>query len=490
MPEAKGRAGFDDFRYHRRPRVDSKEEDMWKRARERASIRTRLILLPTFVFCVGLLAAIAVTLLAARNRIDAETLSGVDLAGLVIRYALTGLATASDPEEALRRLQQELEKVRHVKVRYVARQSEAEPPPDERAAAWMPSFFASERIVARYPVTVRGEPRGMLVMSTRPSDEAAEIWGGLSFLTMLLAAIAAVIGVAILFTTRQTLKPLAELVEGLRRLRQGQFDALREIEVVELQEIGARFNELAAALARTRADNRLLVDRLMAIQDSERKALARELHDEFGAALFGIRAAASCILERTAFAASADPKDEIVRRAQTIATLAETLQQQSRRMLDRVRPQVLQRLGLCDALLDLVDRWRGTHQGIACDLSLPEAACTVDEETGATIYRIVQEGLTNVARHSEARHVRVTLGFDENKRSGTTLARLTVEDDGKGLPQDFRFGFGLLGMTERVRKLGGRLGVANGGTAGTRIDAILPLEAGRTETEVSPEATP
>jgi two-component system sensor histidine kinase UhpB len=121
---------------------------------------------------------------------------------------------------------------------------------------------------------------------------------------------------------------------------------------------------------------------------------------------------------------------------------------------------------------------------------LPEAGCAVDEETGATIYRIVQEGLTNVARHSEARHVGVTLDFHESKRSGTTLARLTVEDDGKGLPQDFRFGFGLLGMTERVRKLGGCLGVANGGTAGTRIEATLPLEAVRAETEVPAEATP
>jgi two-component system sensor histidine kinase UhpB len=158
-------------------------------------------------------------------------------------------------------------------------------------------------------------------------------------------------------------------------------------------------------------------------------------------------------------------------------------------MLERVRPQVLEGLGLCDALLDLVDRWRGTHRGIACDLILCEAAGAIDEETSATIYRIVQEALTNAARHSEARHVRVTLDFDEDERPGTILARVTVEDDGKGLPRDFRFGFGLLGMTERVRKLGGRLGVANGRTAGTRIEAILPLGTLRAEAETASEVT-
>jgi len=482
---------------------------MGTRARDLASIRTRLILVPSFVLCAGIVAAIVVTLLAARNRIDAETLSGVDLAGLVIRYALDDLGTASDPAAILEQLRQDLEKVRHVQVSFVPGEGADEPSPAENAVPWSPVFLAPGRIVARYPVTVRGAPHGTLVMATRPSDEAVEIWSSLAFLVALLAAVSTAIAVAILITARQTLKPLGDLVEGLRRLKQGRFDALAEIKVAELHEIGSRFNELAESLARTRADNRLLVDRLMATEDRERKALARELHDELGAALFGIRVAASCILEH--FPASrasgcvvkmrqhedfgprsdatgsegardsadagkiADPADDIVRRAQTISSLAETLQVQSRRMLERVRPQVLQRLGAGEALSDLADQWRATHRDIACDLTLPAAVPSMDEETGSTLYRILQEALTNVARHSGARRVHVTLDIGD-ERAGTLAARLTVEDDGKGLPPDLRFGFGLLGMTERVRKLGGRLQVTNGRKAGTRVEAILPLE--------------
>jgi two-component system sensor histidine kinase UhpB len=488
-------------------------------ARDLASVRTRLILVPSFVLCAGIVAAIIVTLLAARNRIDAETLSGVDLAGLVIRYALEGLDTASDPAAVLEQLRQDLEKVRHVQVSFVPGAGGDEPPPAENAVPW--SLLAPGRVVARYPVAVAGMPHGTLVMATRPSDEAAEIWSSLAFLVALLAAVATAIAVVILITARQTLKPLADLVEGLRRLKQGRFDALAEIKVAELHEIGSRFNELAESLDRTRADNRLLVDRLMATEDRERKALARELHDELGAALFGIRVAASCIMEhfpasrasgriakmrqeedfalrsgatgaegareRATAGAIADPADDIVKRAQTISSLAEALQAQSRRMLERVRPQVLQRLGVGEALSDLADRWRGTHRDIACDLTVPAAVPRMDEETGATLYRILQEGLTNVARHSGARRVRVTLDIDGDgdERDGMIAARLTVEDDGKGLPPYLRFGFGLLGMTERVRKLGGSLQVTNGDKAGTRIEAIIPLEPASTVATVA-----
>lgn len=451
---------------------------MRKPARERASIRTRLILVPLLVSCIGLFAAVAVTLFAARARIEAETLSGVELAELVIRYALADLDSLSDPEAALQRLQADLAKVRHVRVHYEPRHAPAAPALEADAAPWAAGFLAPEPIVERYLVTIGGEPHGTLVIATRPADEAAEIWGSLSFLTTLLAAIAAAIAIAILVTARRTSKPLAELVEGLRRLRQGRFEALSEIEVAELQEIGARFNELAASLDRTRADNRLLVDRLMAIEDSERAALARELHDEFGAALFGIRAAASCIQDRARSGAIDKAAAEIATRAETISRLAETLQQHSRTMLERVRPQVLQRLGLAEALQDLVEQWRATHRDTACDLSLPTTARPVDAETAATIYRLVQEGLTNVARHAGAHRASVTLDFAPDPSSGRPSIGVAVEDDGAGLPADFRFGFGLLGMTERVRKLGGRLNVARGAEAGTRIEAVLPHRAG------------
>ncbi len=122
------------------------------------------------------------------------------------------------------------------------------------------------------------------------------------------------------------------------------------------------------------------------------------------------------------------------------------------------------------------------HRDVDCELRLPAEQAGFDEETSLTSYRIVQECLTNVARHAKARRVRVALEIDDNHKdqrsasaAGPRALRVSIEDDGVGLPPDFRFGFGFLGMSERVRKLGGQLHVANGASAGALIEAVIPV---------------
>src|SRR5262249_4815 len=148
-----------------------------------------------------------------------------------------------------------------------------------------------------------------------------EIWSGLVFLLELLGVISIAIVTLLYLTARFTLKPLHELADGLDRLEHGQFEALAEIKGAELHRIGEKFNGLPRSLARTQDDNRLLIDRLMSVQDAERKELARELHDEFGASLFGIRAAASCIVE-DASQKPAEARAEIIEQAHVISSLA------------------------------------------------------------------------------------------------------------------------------------------------------------------------
>jgi two-component system sensor histidine kinase UhpB len=216
----------------------------------------------------------------------------------------------------------------------------------------------------------------------------------------------------------------------------------------------------------------------MSVQEAERKELARELHDEFGASLFGIRAAASCII---AAADSGDPDDatskDIVDRATMIATLADGIQKQNYRILDRIRPVILHQMGLFDALRQLVDSWAAHHTDCTYRLDLPTESLTFDEDVSLTSYRIIQECLTNVARHSQARAMQIVLRYNSN--AATPNISIKVEDDGIGLPAGFRFGFGFLGMSERVRKLGGQFRIANSGsvnalTKGTLIEAIIP----------------
>ncbi|MGO9134250.1 MAG: ATP-binding protein, partial [Methylovirgula sp.] len=98
----------------------------------------------------------------------------------------------------------------------------------------------------------------------------------------------------------------------------------------------------------------------------------------------------------------------------------------------------------------------------------------LDEERSLTGYRIIQECLTNVARHSKAKSVAIAFALSVTAKDAKPDISITIEDDGIGLPCDFRFGFGFLGMSERVRKLGGRLDIDKGRRGGTLIRATIP----------------
>lgn len=451
------------------------------------SIRMRLIVIPACILSLGIAAVIGVTLYSAKARIASEIDSGLTLGDHLIRYALDDLADARNGDaaaqnQALWRLREGLAHVRHIKVAYAesaaaAMSPQAGPaPPKVAVPAWFQALLRPAAIEKVYPVTIGGAPRGEIVMSSEPADEIAEIWSSLLFSTALLSAISIAIVTLIFLTARHTLAPLRQLVDGLDRLGRGQFGAVGEIKIAELRRIGEHFNKLAATLARSEDDNHLLIDRLLSIQDAERKELARELHDEFGASLFGIRAAASCIVE-AASGSLVGPEGarEIIDRAGSISALADSIQKQNYRILDRIRPVVLHQMGLPDALRQLAEAWRAQHRDFSCVIDIVSSQSRIfNEEVSLTSYRIVQECLTNVARHSKGSAVRIGMSVG-GAPSESPEIRLRIEDDGVGLPPDFRYGFGFLGMNERVRKLDGRLKIGAGATGGALIEAFIPL---------------
>ncbi len=455
------------------------------------SIRLRLILIPSCILAIGIATAVGVTFYGAKSRIASEIASGLTLGDHFIRNALDDLSAARNSdagmeERALRRLREGLAHVRHIKVAFPAasagagpREPDAPARPAAEAPAWFERLLRQPPIVKTYPIVAAGVERGDIVMASEAADEIAEIWSGLLFLTLLLTAISVAIVTLILLTARHTLAPLRQVVEGLDRLGRGQFGRVAEIRIAELRRVGERFNNLAATLARSEADNHMLIDRLLSIQDAERKELARELHDEFGSSLFGIRAAASCIVEAaSSVAAGTAQRGEIIDRANTISALADAIQKQNYRILERIRPVILHQMGLPDALRQLVDQWRTQHREFSCEIEIAGDK-TFSEDVSLTGYRIVQECLTNVARHSRASVVRVSMEIGaaaaDGAEKGGLEMRLRIEDDGVGLPPDFQFGFGFLGMSERVRKLDGTLKIGASPLGGAAIEARIPI---------------
>ncbi|HET6443974.1 MAG TPA: GAF domain-containing sensor histidine kinase, partial [candidate division Zixibacteria bacterium] len=215
-----------------------------------------------------------------------------------------------------------------------------------------------------------------------------------------------------------------------------------------------------------------LSNRLVTIQEEERKQISYELHDEIGQVLTAITYNLAAIRRDI-------PEEVVYLRAEARLSDTEELVRQvmerTRSMSLRLRPSMLQDLGLVPTL-----RWYINQYGIRMDTEVEFTADSIDPELPETIatmlYRFIQEGLTNAARYSGANRIAVTLVHDDG------CIRAIVEDDGIGFEPDGAIGIqspntgtGLLGIRERVSSLGGRLDIETTLGEGTRLIAEVPL---------------
>lgn len=214
--------------------------------------------------------------------------------------------------------------------------------------------------------------------------------------------------------------------------------------------------------------NRKLTRNLFVVQEEERRYLARELHDELGQWFTAIQAEAQVICN----IAKHVPK--IYDSALAISSSASEVHEVIRGMLRRLRPSLLDELGLADSLRELQRQWCHSHPEIICEFKLDDSLDRLGEERNITIYRLVQESLNNIASHAHAHRVTVSVGLEQAGDSGILVLR--VEDDGKGFDsKNVRAGIGLLGMRERVIAAGGEFSIDSMPGHGTKIFAWLPL---------------
>lgn len=234
-----------------------------------------------------------------------------------------------------------------------------------------------------------------------------------------------------------------------------------------VREIRSELTERVRAqtqVAQLLAHNRELLQRLITVQESERRALARELHDELGQHCTAMRAEAS-------FIGQAGGPEGVTQSASRIAQSASTLYGLVNGMLRRLRPPALDSLGLSPALLELCDTW-AKQTGLTCRFEAPDVPQVLGDATAVTLFRLVQEALTNVARHADATQVWVSLRLDGSNHR----LCLSVKDNGCGMAQTDGTvsGLGFVGMRERVAALQGRIEWRSQPGHGVQIDVSLP----------------
>lgn len=251
----------------------------------------------------------------------------------------------------------------------------------------------------------------------------------------------------------------------------------REWSHIEIDALKALADILGAAIGRMLAEdknrelleqNRHLTKRMFGLQEAERRHLAQELHDEFGQWLTAIQADAQLISNL-----SEDEKTQIYASANAISSSANEVQKGVHGMIRQLRPSLLDDLGLVESLREHVTQWQKRHSSIHCDLALDGVLSSLGETLNITLYRIVQESLTNIARHAQATQAVISISREQGENGGMIF--LNIEDDGKGMVAfQNSEGLGLTGMRERVLAVGGSFTLHSAESGGVSIKIRLP----------------
>lgn len=306
-----------------------------------------------------------------------------------------------------------------------------------------------------------------LYISPNPASEIEERLGDTVRLCITLLLFSGATLLVAWWSADRALKPVRELEAGLQRLAHGAPDAaLPAFDLREFRQVAGAIDQLALALNTSRAAQKQLSRQLIQVQEEERRTLARELHDETGQTLTAIGVTAT-FLER-----HADTLDSrrIAECARELRRDVRSTGEQLRAMLKRLRPHGLDAEGVAGALRELIAGWQQRAVGIDFRLELPARLPQLNEEQALVVYRVVQEALTNVVRHSAARHCVVRIAPEKG------LLRLAIDDDGQGLPAAgaIRRG-GLLGIEERLEMVNGSLELQPGQTSGLQLRIVLPI---------------
>lgn len=348
--------------------------------------------------------------------------------------------------------------LRHVRAEWLAA-GQAVPPeagPDDWLGRWLYPEVAPARLIAL-------DDGRRLRLAVDPGDEIDEVWDSLRQLLGLLGLSLLLCLLAIRWAVRHALGVLEELLTGLQQISQGQLDTrLTSHRLPEAQRLAGHFNRMASALQHAEAENQRLNQALLRLQEHERNRLAQTLHDDLGQYLAGIRAQA-CL-----FGLLAENPQGVRDAAQRLEAHCVQLQEGFHALVRDLYPVMLEHLPLRQAVCQLAEQWQGA-QGIDCHVHLIGEVPEPSQEAKLHLYRLLQEALTNVARHSGASRVRMRL-----QRRGGQL-RLLLRDNGHGRPAARR-GIGLRSMCERARCLGGELHYRGRPGRGWTLYLNIPLE--------------
>ncbi len=332
---------------------------------------------------------------------------------------------------------------------------------------WFVELVEPKSITFKKLISQGDTDHGYFYIKIDTSDEVIELWHYINSLFWLGHVFLILIVSLVYIVLYQGLNPLKRLNYALGRLEEGDFSVrVKNVAVPELAPIYIRFNHMVAVLEKIVAENHALTEKMLTVQENERRDLARELHDELGPCLFGIQVDLVDINK----VAKAHHLKEVTTKVSSIKSITTHIQALVRKILSQLRPINLDDLGLHDSLQNMLIDWQNRQPEIDWQWNLMGDYCDIADTVQVTVYRIIQECITNSVRHANASHIKVDL-----RREAKDL-HVVVADDGKGMKSDTVYGFGLIGMRERVSALGGQITFDTEEGHGLQVQVFVPLK--------------
>jgi two-component system sensor histidine kinase UhpB len=443
-------------------------------------LHTRLLFGIGTVTLAALVISLAVPLESIRSDVSRETDASMQLAQLLldVQHAVGNAKGSAEARFAATDEIRRASDLRHVRVSLVDDTGAllATSPAEEPQVGGITKALLSSSppTTLTYPVAYHAVPIGELRVSSNPMSEFAEIEQRVGKDLALLALALLAMSAAIYWMVRRGLQPISQVQAALANLQAGHLETrLPRFRLRDVDDISQRFNQCAAAMQEAAVQRRDLTRRIIEAEEEERKRLARELHDELGQSLTAIKVDAAYIARE---AANSAPK--IVASAHAIEKLSSNIMELIRSMLARLRPHGLETVGLRETLHDLVNGWQArVADRFHCSLHIRGNIDVLPPDLNITVYRLIQECLTNAVRHSRARMITLRLSIEQQR----VLVDVTESEMSENAAAVGASGAGLLGMRERVEAHGGALTLDFNPAGGLSLHAWVPVASQNSE---------
>ncbi len=414
----------------------------------------------------------------SRTAVQREVESTARLALQLIQIAVSTADLEGDAEKQMRLIDSlaRLNETRHLHIEISSAKEVLYPvdivkkPSESNAPGWFVRLVQPPPTELRkwlYNPTV--PPTGIIVRAD-PFDEIDENWEEVKSLLILLFVFICLANALVYIAVGYYLAPLLSISGALAGIEKGNYKAeLPEFSLPELNDLSQRFNHMTRVLQKSKAENQLLTQRSLQIQEEERRHLAQELHDELGQTITAIKAVAVAISND-----SQQDREQTRANVRTIVNYSDHMYSVAKNMMHRLRPSILDEFGLVKALQHMVDDWNSRQDDIFCHFEFSDVPEDLEEPVKISLFRIIQESLTNVLKHSAATEMYIKL--DHVRPNGQDYIQLSISDDGIGIDLDnLKPGLGLLGMRERVEMLEGTYLMSTGINKGLTIEITIPL---------------